>query len=179
MIRAILARSKDRIIGTTGKNGPCLPWRLPPDLKRFRKLTTGHAVIMGRTTFDSIGKPLPNRRNIVVTRNLAWALDPKYVGLDVHWCASPEIALRDALAEDSAPFVIGGASIYSALWSRIQMVYLTTVETNVGLGIVFEWDPMPWSEGVDEEGDYEGLKYQFSTLVRRPGSSDASGGSSD
>jgi dihydrofolate reductase len=167
MIRAILARSNDGIIGTIGKDGPTLPWHLPPDLNRFRKLTTGHAIIMGRTTFDSIGKPLPNRRNIVVTRNLAHCFEPRYAGLDIQWCASPEIALAEALAVDSSPFIIGGASIYEALWGRVEMVCLTTVDTTVGAGLGFSWDPTRWSEGVDEEGEHEGLRYTFSTLVRR------------
>lgn len=167
MIQAIMARSLDGIIGTIGKDGPCLPWHLPPDLKRFRKLTTGHAVIMGRATFDSIGKPLPNRRNLVVTRNVARALDPKYVGLDVTWCASPDVALRSALAHDPHPFVIGGGEIYRALWNDIDLIWLTTVKVNVGLGLVFNWDPFPWSENVTDEGEHEGIAYQFSGLARR------------
>lgn len=166
MIQAILARSLDGIIGTTGKNGPCLPWRLPPDLKRFKALTTGHAVIMGRTTFESIGRPLPNRRNIVVTRHVARALD--HEGVDVTWCASPEMALRSALYQDPDPFVIGGAEIYAALWPHVDLVWLTTVEINVGLGRGFSWDPMQWTEQTTDEDEHEGLRYRFSTLARRP-----------
>lgn len=163
IVRAILARSTDGIIGTTGKDGPCLPWSLPPDLKRFRKLTTGHAVIMGRTTFDSIGKPLPNRKNIVVTRDGRGGhmLD------GVLWASSPEDALEMALSEDKAPFVIGGATIYEALWPRVDLVYLTMVHKMVGLGVAFTWDPLQWSEIVEDEGEHEGLRYTFSTLGRK------------
>ena len=82
-----------------------LPWRLPEDLAFFKRTTSGHAIIMGRKTFDSIGRPLPNRRNIVVTRNLAWS----------HPCVESALSLADAvrLAGDGETFVIGGSQIYA------------------------------------------------------------------
>ncbi len=82
-----------------------LPWRLPEDLAFFKKTTSGHAIIMGRKTFDSIGRPLPNRRNIVVTRNPGWA----HAG--VERAASLEEATR--IAGEGEVFVIGGAQIYT------------------------------------------------------------------
>ena len=164
MITAILAQSKDNIIGTVGVDGPKLPWRLPPDLKRFRELTTGHTVIMGRTTFESIGKALPNRRNVVVSRQhpSEWSVELKHDD-NVEWAGDPE----HALAFDDV-FVIGGGQIYAALWDRVDRVELTRVDMNVGLGLVFAWNPAPFVEvSRSERHEYEGLGYEFVTYERR------------
>lgn len=166
-LTAIMAMSDDGVIGTTGKDGPCLPWHLPPDLKHFKALTMGHAIIMGRVTYESIGRPLPNRRNVVVTRNVARGLDPPNLGLDVLWCASPDIALRSALAEDDSPFVIGGGEVWRALWPDVTHIEMTRVRTTVGLGLVFTFDPAPWR--VTDRGprlEHEGLGYEFVSYER-------------
>ncbi|MGB7479081.1 MAG: dihydrofolate reductase [Burkholderiaceae bacterium] len=81
-----------------------LPWRLPEDLAHFKRLTTGHTIVMGRKTFDSIGRPLPNRRNIVVTRNPDWRHD----GVE----SAVSLADAIALAGGDEVFVIGGAQIF-------------------------------------------------------------------
>jgi dihydrofolate reductase len=167
MLKAILAQSKDMVIGTTGKGGPCLPWRLSPDLRRFKQLTEGHAVIMGRTTFDTIGKPLPNRRNIVVSRKppSEWATPPG----DAEWAPSPEQALTMAFSSDRDPFVIGGGEIYSALWQRVDWIELTTVDILVGLGLVFTWRTEPFRV-VSRSGPLvcDELPYEFITYERIP-----------
>src|SRR5450830_2086628 len=82
-----------------------LPWKLPEDLAHFKRLTTGHPILMGRKTFDSIGRALPNRRNIVITRNADWRHD----GVD----AVNSLEAAVALAGQEAAFIIGGAEIYS------------------------------------------------------------------
>lgn len=101
MLIAIVAMDPNRLIGAGGK----LPWHLPEDLAFFKKTTLGHPVLMGRKTFESIGRPLPKRRNIVLTRDKSWS----HEGVDV-------IHSPDQIAEmDGDIFVIGGAEIYAAL----------------------------------------------------------------
>jgi dihydrofolate reductase len=112
----IAAMSDNRVIGRHNQ----LPWHLPADLKHFKRLTTGHTVIMGRKTFESFGTPLPQRRNIVVTRNVKW-LAP---GVDV--AHSLEEALQMA-AGDGEVFIAGGEQIYQAALPRAERIYLTRV----------------------------------------------------
>lgn len=112
---AIAAMSANRAIGKDG----ALPWRLPEDMKFFRKVTTGHPIVMGRKTWDSLGRPLPNRRNIVISRNLPAAEGAEVVrGLED----------LDALGLTGDVFVIGGAEIYRLLMPRCAAVYLTVLE---------------------------------------------------
>ena len=114
VLKAIAAASLNRVIGKDGD----LPWRLPEDLKWFKKITSGHAILMGRKTWDSLGGPLPNRRNLVLSRSLE-AVD----GMEV-------IRSLDALGEldlESDLFVIGGGELYRQLLSECSELYLTTV----------------------------------------------------
>jgi dihydrofolate reductase len=116
-MKAIVAMTRGRVIGKNNK----IPWRLPGEQKWFKEVTMGHPILMGRKTFESIGRPLPGRRNLVVTRtgNLA--------GVDL---------IRDLNAFDPAPyetdgkeiFVIGGAEIYEALLDRCDTIYATIVK---------------------------------------------------
>src|SRR5580704_11667387 len=116
-MKAIVAMTRGRVIGKNNK----IPWRLPGEQKWFKEVTMGHPILMGRKTFESIGRPLPGRRNLVVTRtgNLA--------GVDL---------IRDLKAFDPAPyetdgkeiFVIGGAEIYEALLDRCDTIYATIIK---------------------------------------------------
>ena len=115
MIYHVVAVSKNGVIGKDGK----LPWHFSSDLKFFKTLTSGHTVIMGRKTFDSIGKALPNRENIVVSRS-AHAPVP-----GAEFVTSVEEAFRRAKKGDT--FVIGGASIYQETLGGIDGVYLTRI----------------------------------------------------
>lgn len=100
-LTAIVAMDPNRVIGRDGK----LPWHLPEDLAFFKKTTTGHPILMGRKTFESIGKPLPKRKNIVLTRDKSWS----HEGVEV-------IHSPDAISEmDGQIFIIGGAEIYTVL----------------------------------------------------------------
>src|SRR3954465_10521154 len=92
-----------------GVNNP-LPWRLPEDLAHFKRTTSGHPIIMGRKTFDSIGRPLPNRRNIVITRNKDW----EHAGVE----AVTSLDAACTLVGESEAFVIGGAQIYNEVMAR-------------------------------------------------------------
>lgn len=108
--------------GTIGSNNG-LPWRYPEDLKRFRALTTGHAVIMGRATYESIGRPLPNRTNIVLSRK-------EFRVLGIMNCTSVDEALSRAASIDHAPFVIGGAQIYAAFLPFASAIHVTKIDAD-------------------------------------------------
>lgn len=118
-VSLIAAVAANRVIGYRGS----LPWRLPDDLSRFRRLTMGHPVIMGHATFDSMGTPLAGRRNIVLTR----ATGLRIPGCDV--AHSPEQAL--AAAGDQETFIIGGAAIYALFLPLADLMYLTLIDAEV------------------------------------------------
>jgi dihydrofolate reductase len=113
----IAALTRRRVIGKDGK----LPWHLSDDLKRFKQLTTGHTVLMGRKTYESIGKPLPNRRNVVLSSR-------PIPGAETY--DSLERAL-DAVATDTQVFVIGGGTLYAETIEMADALRLTIVETDV------------------------------------------------
>lgn len=108
---------------TIGKNNQ-MPWRLSDDLKYFKAVTTGYPVVMGRKTFESLGKPLPGRQNIVITGNKDFALE----GVTV--VNSIEEAI-DSVSEQDKVFIIGGEKIYRQFWDRAHKLYLTRVHTTV------------------------------------------------
>lgn len=114
MIKIIVAMSKNRVIGNNNK----LIWKLPSDLKRFKELTKGNTIVMGRKTYESIGKPLPNRRNIIITRNLEYEAE----GCEV--VSSLEEAL---LLANNDCFIIGGGEIYKQSLEIADKIYLTLV----------------------------------------------------
>lgn len=126
MLTLIVAMTPSGIIAIDGK----MPWKVPEDLKRFKALTTGHAIIMGRKTYDSIGKPLPNRTNIVVTRErftdlgLSVKTEP---GTSFVVASTIEGALRSAYDHDDTPFVIGGAEIYAQTLAKATHLEVTYI----------------------------------------------------
>jgi dihydrofolate reductase len=115
----IVAMSENRVIGVKNE----LPWRLKKDLQNFKQVTMGHTLIMGRKTFESIGRPLPGRRNIVITRQENYIHD----GIEV--ASSPEEAL--SFCVDDEVFIVGGAEIYKAMLDHADRIYLTLVEAHV------------------------------------------------
>lgn len=121
LVSLIVAMDRNRLIGAGGR----LPWHIPVDLKRFRRLTLGHHVIMGRKTWDSIGRPLPGRTNVVVTRQAGFRAEGARV------VSSLDDALRLA-AGDPEAFVIGGAEIYALALPRAQRVYATEIDAAFG-----------------------------------------------
>lgn len=146
-----------------GKDNQLL-WRLPADLKHFKDITTGHTVIMGRKTFQSIGKPLPNRRNIVITRNLFLEIP----GVEVVNDLSSAIAL---CSENEEVFIVGGAEIYKIAMDITDRIYLTVVHGDFDPDTFFPpIDQNIWKEtdiinyGPDEKNAWA---YTFSTLVRK------------
>ena len=119
VLNLIVAVAKNNVIGMTGK----MPWHLPAELAYFKQVTMGHPIIMGRKTFESIGRALPGRRNIVVSRNLAW----QHEGVEVATSVDEALAL---VAKQSA-FVIGGATLYEAALPQADRVYLTAIKAVV------------------------------------------------
>jgi len=140
----VVAMTSDRVIGRGGD----LPGHLPEDLKRFRRITTGHAIIMGRRTHASSGRALPNRRNIVVTRQS----DAAFEGCEVAHGFEDAVAL--ARTSDEAPRVIGGASLYRAALPHATRLYVTEVHLDVTGDTHFPpFDRTDWREVEREEGD--------------------------
>jgi dihydrofolate reductase len=122
----IVAMARNRVIGRDGK----LPWHLPADLKRFRALTMGHHILMGRKTWESIGRPLPGRASIVITRTAGYAAAGATI---VH-------SLNDALESargDSEVFVIGGAEVYRDALPLADRIYLTELQADFEGDVLF------------------------------------------
>ncbi len=136
MVSCIVAMSENQVIGRSGD----LPWHLPADLKRFKRLTMGHHIIMGRKTWDSIGRPLPGRTSVVVSRDGAFAAPGASVVTSID--GAIEFA---AAAGDDEPFVIGGAAIYDLALPRIGRLHLTWVHAIVEGDVFFpELDLAAW-----------------------------------
>ncbi len=149
--------------GVIGRDNT-IPWRIPADLARFREITMGHPVVMGRRTWDSIPgrfRPLPGRRNLVVTRN------PKWYGDGAEVAGSLEEALRLA-GDDGDVFVIGGAQIYSAALPLADELLLTEIDADVEGDTTFpEWDRGEFEETSRESHMAEGgTPYAFVTYRR-------------
>lgn len=170
-ISLIAAIGKNKELGKNNK----LLFRIPEDMKRFRQLTGGHAVIMGRKTFDSIGKPLPNRLNIIITRN-QYLQEPSFVREKTSpcyfvsdWSKALELA-KDW--EDKHPadqreiFIIGGGQIYEQAIKFTDKLYLTIVEANSSADTFFP-DYSDFKKVVFEEKGRSGeYKYKFVELER-------------
>lgn len=152
IISLIVAMDERRGIGKDGK----LPWRLSSDLKRFRELTMGHHIIVGRRTFESIGKPLPGRQTIVVTRSETYQPEGCLVAHSV------EDAIRLARERgETEAFICGGAAIYAGAISDADRLYLTQVHTTVEADVFFPAiERQAWvekesaSHAVDEKNQY-------------------------
>jgi dihydrofolate reductase len=156
-INIIVAMDAQRGIGINNT----LPWRLPEDLAHFKRLTTGHPIIMGRKTFESIGRPLPGRRNIVITRNASWRHD------GVETVNSIEAAV--ALVGDAAAFIIGGAEIYQQSLPLANQLIITEIAQTFACDAFFPaFDPVQWQEVAREPHTSEvaELQYSFVTLRR-------------
>lgn len=136
MISLIAAAARNNIIG----KGNALPWDLPNDLKHFRNVTAGHAVIMGRKTFESIGRPLPKRRNIVVTRQEGYSPE----GVEVVSSLDAAIA---AVPAGEETFVIGGGEMFKQALPIADRIYLTRVDADVEGDAFFpSLEPEKWRE---------------------------------
>ncbi len=155
----VAAISENRVIGANGQ----LPWKLPADLKRFRNLTMGHHLLMGRKTFASIGRPLPGRTTVVITRQRDYA--------------PPQVLVAHALQEavemarrDGEVFIAGGAQIYRQTISWVDRIYLTLVHQKFAGDTYFpHYDETQWQliSREDHEADERNpCRYSFLTLEK-------------
>ena len=160
MLSAIVAKSINNAIGKDNK----LLWKIPDDMKRFKKLTTGHTIIMGRKTFESIGRVLPNRLNVILTR------DPNYKVDDPNVKIVGGISdLEEYINDENENFVIGGAQIYSILMSKCKKIYVTQIDKDFVGDSYFpiirenEWKIIEREDGPKDENDF---KYEYITYER-------------
>ena len=159
----VVARARNGVIGRDG----AMPWHIPADLKRFKRMTVGKPVIMGRKTFESIGKPLPGRQNIVLTRDSAWRAEG--VTMVGNLAEAVAAAGLDPRARADGIMVIGGAQVYADALPSATRVELTEVDADFeGDTVLPGFDPGRWREVAREahpaDGDVPG--YAFVTLVR-------------
>ena len=139
-ISLIAAMSENRVIGRDG----ALPWHLPADLARFKSITTGHTLIMGRKTFESVGKPLPNRRSIVISRNSDYQCEGVVVA------HSFDEALEHGAGQEEV-FVLGGQAVFELALPRADRIYLTMVHASIDGDTHFPpFDPSEWTFVEDE-----------------------------
>jgi len=146
----IVAVARNGVIGRDGG----LPWHIPEDLKHFKRTTTGHTIIMGRRTHESLGRALPKRRNIVVTRQA----DADFAGCETAHSLEEAIAL--ARSTDECPFVIGGASLYQEALPIATELHLTTVDQDVEGDTYFPEDLSEFVEVERRAGESEGVAFQ-------------------
>jgi dihydrofolate reductase len=156
---AVVAVADNGVIG----RGNGLPWRLPDDLRRFKALTLGHSLLMGRRTFDSIGRALPGRRNLVLTRDPGWrAPGCERVG---------SLDAARSRAAGTTLFVIGGAEVFSLCWPIVGRMELTEVHADVEGDTFLEgFDRADWREIAREPHATDArhaCPFDFVTLVRR------------
>ncbi|WP_411170911.1 type 3 dihydrofolate reductase [Pseudoalteromonas piscicida] len=161
VISMIAAMANNRVIGKDND----MPWHLPADLQHFKKVTLGKPVIMGRKTFESIGRPLPGRRNIVISRNLDYTQE----GIEV--VASPEAALR-AVGDCDEMMIIGGGHIYDLFLPYAQRLYLTFIDLDVEGDTQFpdyeqvaEWEVLETE--CNEPDERNNHSYKFVTLNKK------------
>ena len=137
-----------------------LPWRLPEDLAFFKRITSGHAIIMGRKTFDAIGRPLPNRRNIVVTRNDAWRHD------GVERAVSLQQAIH--VAGEGEVFIIGGAQIYREAITLADRLIVTEIDAEFACDAFFpSIDSAAWHTESRETHHSESNGWDYSFVMYR------------
>jgi dihydrofolate reductase len=161
-IALVVAIGAEREIGRNGS----MPWHLPEDLKHFKTVTMGHTILMGRRTFESIGRALPGRDNFVVSRDIRFQTEgcAVFASLDLALAAAPP---------DRELMVIGGATLFEVLLPRAGRIYLTRVHSSFPADTWFPaWDEDNWREveredhGPDEKNPF---RYSFVTLERQTG----------
>ncbi|MFN8990622.1 MAG: dihydrofolate reductase [Betaproteobacteria bacterium] len=156
-ISLIAALASNRVIGRQGT----LPWHLPDDLRRFKAITMGHPVIMGRRTWESIGRPLPGRRNVVITRQAGYQAAGAEVFADLNGALA-------AVAGAPEVFVIGGGELYAAALPLAHRLHLTELHQSVEGDAHFPpFDPAHWTQTMRESHTAPGgLRYDFVVYER-------------
>jgi dihydrofolate reductase len=156
-ISMIVARSRNHVIGKDNQ----MPWKISADLQFFKKVTMGYPIIMGRKTWESIGRPLPGRRNVVVSRN------SNYSAIGAELVGSLDQAL-ELLKEFKRVFVIGGQQLFTQAFPQADELFITEIEIQVDGDTYFEIpDPNDWQEAeriLESEGD---IQFAYVTLRRK------------
>jgi dihydrofolate reductase len=154
----IVAFANNNVIGINNN----LPWHLPEDLKRFRALTTGHHIIMGRKTYESLGRLLPGRTTVIVTRNKGYKLEGALIAHSLQ-------EAMDLCQNDLEPFVIGGAELYQDALKFANQLYITEVDLAVAGDAFFpEIDLSKWQETSREEHtSAQGFLFNYLTYMRK------------
>ena len=162
MLSIIVAKAKNNTIGKDNK----LLWHISDDLKRFEELTTGHVIIMGRRTFESLGKVLPNRKHIVFSQNPDFKVNDENVEI-VH----SMLQLQEYIEDDKENFVIGGAMIYNLLMPYVKKMYVTEIDKDFDGDTFFpRINDEIWKEISRENGPEDSnnnLKYEYVVYERR------------
>ena len=162
MLSIIVAKSKNNIIGKDNE----LVWYLPEDLKHFKEKTEGHTIIMGRKTFESLGKVLPNRKHIVFSKNPDFKVEDNNVEI-VHSL----LQIQELIEGKEEVFVIGGAAIYNFLMDYVQKMYVTEIDKEFEGNIFFPkikdeiWEEINREKGIKNEQN--NMDYDFVTYVRK------------
>ena len=160
MLSIIVAKAKNNIIGKDNS----LIWHLPEDLKRFKELTTGHTIIMGRKTFESLGRVLPNRKHIVFSQNPDFKVNDENVEI-VH----SMLQIQQYIESEEETFVIGGAMIYNLLMPHVTKMYVTQINQDFEGDAFFpridaeKWEIVNQEKGLQDENnklDYEYITYR-------------------
>ncbi|MDD3529284.1 MAG: dihydrofolate reductase [Gallionellaceae bacterium] len=154
----IVAMARNRVIGIDNQ----LPWHLPEDLRHFKALTMGHHIIMGRKTYDSIGRPLPGRTTVIITR------DPDY-RMDGCLIAHSLLEAVAMAADDDEAFFVGGSSLYTQALPLSGRLYITEIQADYAGDAHFpEFDPAQWRETArTRQTSTSGLAYDFVVYDRR------------
>jgi len=156
LISIIVAMARNRVIGAHGS----MPWYLPTDLKRFKKLTMGHTLLMGRQTFEAIGHPLLGRANIILSRNLDYQVQGAEVVTDL------SAALQAAAGSDEL-FICGGGGIYRQSLVLAQRIYLTELALECSGDVHFPELPVGVFRTLSSEQVKDRIDYRFSILERQ------------
>ena len=160
MLSIIVAKARNNIIGKDNK----LIWKLPADLKRFKELTTGHTIIMGRKTFESLGRVLPNRKHIIFSQNPEFKVDDENVKI-VH----SMLEIQEYIENKDENFVIGGAMIYNLLMPYVTRMYVTQINKEFEGDAFFPkidtnvWKEVSREKGINDEEnplDYDYVIYE-------------------
>lgn len=159
-VSLVVAMGANRVIGVDGG----LPWRLPEDLAHFKRITLGHPMVMGRATFESIGRPLPGRTTIVVTR------DPQWSAEGVETAASLDAALARAHELDPEVFLVGGAQVYAEALERdlVDVLVVTRVAAAPEGDTFFpsiDWERWREVGRVPHEGEHDGARTTFDIVT--------------
>lgn len=162
MLSIIVAVAENNVIGKDNK----LIWHLPEDLKRFKELTTGHTIIMGRKTFESLGRVLPNRKHVILCNDMEMNVENENVEI------LKDISMLDKYIEsEEENFVIGGATIYKLLMPYAKKLYLTKIHEEFEGDVYFpvineeEWKEVERKQGIkDEKNTYD---YEYITYIKR------------